>query len=220
MTLLRYRRLADVPPPERELLEVDADGAFTMWRSNGPTIGRFGGRVPDIDDLRARVAAAAAAPAPEGGDIPADASVETIELDDARVSMEAGEPVEGPWGELFSACRGLLDALRDRPVAAVTLEVVDGGRARLSHAGDGTLPLELDEARIAVTAWADGAEAGAGRSDGLGLGRVDAAPGWSAELTLPAVEAPKGAQVVVTVDAVADDEGVMIPVLWTARFEA
>jgi hypothetical protein len=221
MTLLRYRRLADAPPPERELLDIDEDGSFTMWRSNGPTIGRFEGQVTHIAELAGRAMAAASAAVPEAADIPADASMETVELEGGSLSVEAGEPVAGPWGEVLTACRSLLDALRDRPVAAVTLEIVDAGHARLVHAGREVLPLELDYARIGVTAWADGQQAGSGGTEGLGLGRVDAAPGWSTELTLPPVDAPTGAKVVVTVDAVADDAGLMIPVRWTAPpFEA
>ncbi len=50
--IVTYRRVGGMqPPPDRELLTIDDDGSFTLWRSVGwatypPTpVGRFSGRL-------------------------------------------------------------------------------------------------------------------------------------------------------------------------------
>jgi hypothetical protein len=218
MTMLRFQRLSGYPPPEREMLDIADDGTFTLWRSMGPVVGRFGGKVPDRDELAALVAAVEGSDPPEPGELPADAATETVETDGGTATVEAGEAVDGPWGDLFAAGRKLADELRDQPVAAIAIEVdASDGVVRLTQRGDGVLPLELDRARVSARAWKDGRQAGGGTTDELGLGRVEAGPGWSTSIDLPDTDAPSGARLTVEASFVADDEGIYVPVVASAR---
>src|SRR5438270_6614307 len=161
VTALAFRRLSFAPPPEREMLTVNDDGRFELWRSNGPIVGRFAGAVPDATALAALVSAAAATPPPAvPSALPPDAATEVVEVGDTSATVEAGEGADGPWGELISACRRLLDQLRDEPVAAVALVVESPTGARLEHRGREPLPLELDNATVAANVWHDGRQAG------------------------------------------------------------
>lgn len=217
MTGLRFRRIAHAPPPERELLDVDEAGAFTMWRSRGAIVGRFAGTVPDADAVAALADAAAAADPPAAPTLPADAAGESVEVDGRSARVEAGESVPGPWGELLAACRGLLDDLRDQPAAAIEAALVDGGATvRLEHRGTASLPLELDGTTVTARAWHEGRQVGGATGDPADLGFADAGPGWAVELPVPALGAPAGARLTVQVSMIADDDGIYVPLLASA----
>ena len=89
-------------------------------RTRAPSAGSRA-RWPAIDDLRAAVEAARAAAPPDPGDVPADASEETVEAGGATGRFVARRPVEGPWAPLVDACRTILDAMVEAPLAAVGL---------------------------------------------------------------------------------------------------
>ncbi len=219
MTLVTWRRLSSMFPPERELLDVDADGSFRLWRSIAPVVGRFGGSLSagSAAEIARLVAAVGSSAAPGPGSLPADASVEQLEIGEKRSVFEAGVDVAAPWGDLLAACRRLADERTDSPLAAIALEpelVAGGLRVRLVHRGSGVLPVELASARAEVGVWRELLNP-ENVSAGFDAGRVDAGPGWAVETTahLPALEA--GDKVMATVSVVVDDGGVFIPVtIW------
>lgn len=217
MTLVTWRRLSSMPPPEREILEVEPDGSFRLWRSIAPVVGRFGGSLPDdaAADLRRLVDAVGSSSAPRPGKVPPDASVEQLEIAGTLSVFEADGDLAAPWGDLLAACRRLADGLVDRPLAAIALEVdlADGGaQIRLVHRGSGSLPVELAAARLKVAVWRAMINAANATAPALDLGRVDAGPGWSTEtaVDLPALE--PGDKVTADARFIADDGGVFIPV--------
>jgi len=218
-TLLRFRRLADAPPPERELLDVRADGSATAWRSNGRVVGRFAGPIADLEALRAALAGVDGVPAPSGPELPADAAVETVELGERVARFESRTGVDGPWGPLVRACRVLLDELTASPLAAVGASLGPDGSLRLEARGTEALPLELGSLEVAITLWRDGREAASGRVAGGDVDRVEAGPGWSLELDPPAVAIEGGGTLASTATFVADDDGIYVPVALTASVE-
>jgi hypothetical protein len=212
MSHVVFRRLSSAPPPERELLTVEEGGAFTMWRSLGPVVGRFAGTLPDPARLAALAAAAGGAAPPSGpGELPSGASVDFLEVGDSSARVEAEGGVPGPWGALLDACRQLLGDLTDQPLAALTLRADDPSRPRLDHRGQATLPLELDSAAVTVELWRDGVQAVVAGSGPLGLGRVDAGPGWSVTVEIGAVDVSRGGLLTARASLVADDDGVFVP---------
>lgn len=210
--LLSFARLNDSPPPERELLDVDDDGSFRAWRSIGPVVGRFAGQVPDLDAVRALAEAAAADPAPSRTEVPPHASIEQLTVGEQTATVGIRDRPDGPWGELLRTCRRLLDAARDQPLAALTLDVLGVDRVRLRHLGSEALPVELDFARAELKLWREGEVVAATAAEELGLGRVEAGPGWSIDIALPGFEDREGL-LSASVSLVADDDGVYVPVV-------
>ena len=143
MTLVTYSRLADSPPPERELLEVEPDGRARAWRSNGTVIGRFGGTAGDLAGLRAAVEEAAAGEPPAVAALPPGAALEIVETGGQTARLEARAPVDGPWAGLVELCRRELDAQIDAPLAAIAGVLGTDGGFRLEHRGSESLSLEL-----------------------------------------------------------------------------
>lgn len=217
--LLAFGRHGSAFPPERELLHVDADGSYVLWRSFGAAaVGRFRGTVPDLDGLEQQVDAARGAPAPGPPAVEPDASVEVVALRDGEeVELAADGSVGGPWGALVATCRRLLDVLTESPSAAVVASLPDAATLRLAHAGDEVLPVELGSLAVEVTRWHEGLQVGWSTTHPSGLGHVDAGPGWALDVALdPAATAGPG-QLVVTATFVANDGGVYVPVVATAR---
>ena len=202
------RRLGGrVPPADNEHLEVAPDGGFRMWRSaNTAVAGRFAGSL-DGAELAALVEEARAAAA--AGDLEVqvlpDDAIERVEVDGARAEMGGGSRLEGPWAALVAHLHRLLDELTDRPLAALALQLDQGGRrARLVHCGSEPLRLELSKLSARAVLWGPGwwlledwrsggaappggtAPAGeavpAGYAQGAGSAAVVAGPGWSLEL--------------------------------------
>jgi hypothetical protein len=213
VTAVEFRRLGGAPPPEREVLQVDGDGRFTLWRSIGsPAVGRFSGGVPDPAGLAALVAAVEGEQGTGRVEVPAGAPVEEVEVGGAVAAAEADLNPPGPWGPLLAACRRLTESLTDQPDAAVALVGVEApGRWRLEHRGTGVLPLELDHAELLLTLWRDGQQAGTAGTGPLGAGRVEAGPGWTLELDVPGAPDPSGGILLARLELVGEDGGVLVP---------
>ena len=205
--IARLRRLGGrVPPADNEHLDVAPDGSFSMWRSaNTGVAGRFAGSL-DGGELAALVEEARAAAAAGDLEVQAfpDDAVERVEVDGAHAEMGGGSQLDGAWAPLVARLHRLLDELTAQPLAAVALQVEQGGRrAALVHRG--SQPLHLDLAKLASRAvlwgpewwlledWRSGeagpaaaappAEGAAGPGAGEGAaGPVVAGPGWSLEL--------------------------------------
>jgi hypothetical protein len=229
MTPVELRRLDDRFPPLRELLFVEPDGGFRMWRSNAAVVGWFAGRLPDAAGFASLAEAAAAEepPASPGGATrPADAVVDELRVGEMTFATAPWDRGSGAWGVLLAACRELLEALLDQPAAAVALVLPSldqgaPGTARLEHRGEGVLPVELGAASISVEAYTDaGGRVGFATAEGPGLRHVDAGPGWTADLSIPPLDVQAGTEIVVRVTFVADDEGVVVPVQLSASFIA
>ena len=214
--MVRYRRLSSSPPPERELLTVDDDGGFLGWRSRGAVVGRFEGRLPDLDPLRAVIERSTGEPAPTARELPFDAAIERIEAGGREASTRAGDSPPGAWGDLLAWCRGQLGAMTADPVAAIAVSFAAPGTVRLEHRGTAILPLELASLSVELGRWRDGVFVDAVPADTGGLGRVEAGPGWSIEVAVPSPEAAPGDQVVASVQLVVEDRGIYVPVLCTA----
>jgi hypothetical protein len=207
-----FRRLDQRFPPKRELLAIDPDGTFRMWRSGARIVGRFAGRVPDPDAFAALAEAAGAEAAPPGPQLPPDAVVDSVRVGGVTFSTAPWDQGGGPWGELVIACRGLLEQLLDQPDAAVALVLPRPAIARIEHRGNGVLPIELGAASVLVEAYGPSGRLAAAPAGVPGVAHVDAGPGWTLDVAIPVLEAPAGAQVLVRVTFVAQDDGVAVPV--------
>jgi len=224
--MVRYGRFADAPPPERELLDVGDDGMATAWRSIAPAGGRFAGRVPDPDGLRALVEAAVAAAAPGAGSsgalrLPPDVVIETVEAGGISVTLPLDDAPPGPWAELAIACRTALAAVSSLPEAAMAVAaaaLTADGTLHLEHWGTEPLTVELGSMAASANLWRDGVAAWTGvYAMPDGLERTAVGPGWVLELS-PAEAIPTGGgMLVAAVDLVADDAGVFVPLTLTAH---
>jgi hypothetical protein len=220
MSRVAFARLSDAPPPLREMLDIDDDGSWRVWRSVGTAIGRFAGS-GDADAGAGRgilelAAAAEQSEPPRGDEFPADATVDSIDLGGRSVSVPYRQSPDGPWGKLFKACRDLLDEALTQPLAAIGLELAGSGRVRLEHRGDESLPVEFGAAQVEATVWTPDGTFVASGTGKIDAGHVDAEPGWSLEVSLEGIDASAKGQPVVFVSFVADDGGVYIPVVLSA----
>lgn len=221
MTLLRLARLSDAPPPARELLDVGDDGTLRGWRSQGPLVGACRGAAPDVDRLRALVAAAAAAPVPRAATFPLDATVESLEAGGVELDVTEHTVLDGAWGDLLEAARGLLDdALPTMPLAAVAMVIASPDLVRMEHRGEVALTVELGAARVEITRWRDGTPVGDAEVRGLGLGRTETGPGWTAGIALRGPAGKPGDLLTASAWFVADDGGVLVPVVLTGHATA
>jgi hypothetical protein len=174
------------PPPDREHLDIAADGTFSLWRSvRSPVVGAFAGRLDDDRSahLRELAAAAAAAEPPAAKQMPG-AATETITVGPASLRTGSSNDLPGPWGELVSVLRSWLVELTASPAAAIALDVAaDGSSAKLVHRGDGTIPVDLSSLSVRAVVWGPGWEQrGQWSAESPAAGRVDAGPGWSHDL--------------------------------------
>ena len=235
MSLVAFERYGDRFPPERELLSVEADGSFRMWRSFGAAAaGRFAGAVADVAALADLAERALAADPPGAGTVEADGSVEIVTAGAVKVEVEAGARVPGPWGELLARLRQLLDELVSQPLATVGGRLDRGGAFHLEHGGSAVLPLELGHLRVRVVRWSGGVEAAVAEGSPGGLGHVEAGPGWALDVPFDGVVVGGGrdgggdggdgdggggggGRVVGTATFVAVDDGVYVPVVVTAH---
>jgi hypothetical protein len=186
--LLSYRRQGGAPPPDRELLEVSGEGAFTMWRTiarafDPPTpVGRFAGTLTadGLDRLRA-----AAGEAERAGDLseemPAGSAVEETTVGKRTATLPHTASPDGPWGALVDQVRRLLVDLTAQPRAAVGLRLGDG--LQLVHLGGEPLRLGLGQVEVRAILWDAYEQRGTWRWAGaLAQEPVDAVPGWTLEL--------------------------------------
>jgi hypothetical protein len=178
--------------------------------------------VPDPSGLRALVAGVAGSSPPSAGSLPLDATVDTLAVAGRELEVSANGSVDGEWGALLDACRGLLDDAAASPVAAVALVIAGPGELRLEHRGTESLPIELANLWVEVTRWRGDTPVGSAERSVPGLGRVEAGPGWSLAVELeggPAHGEP-GDLLTASAAFVAEDEGVFVPVLVTGRSPA
>ncbi len=219
MSRVAFARLSDASPPLREMLDVDENGSWTVWRSVGVAVGRFAGSGEAASGAGKRIidlaAAAEGSQEPSSKDVGADATVDSIDIGDRSVAVPYRHSPDGPWGALFAACRIVLDEALDHPKAAIALVVAAPDRVRLEHRGEEPLPIELGSAQVEATVWADGVfvAAGTGRIE---AGHVDAGPGWSLEVPLEGIDPAAKGEAVTFVSFVANDGGVYIPVVLSA----
>jgi hypothetical protein len=177
------------------LLEINPDGTFSMWRSVGNAtqppapIGRFAGQLEPQIQAELQQAAAKAV---EAGNFkltpPPGAATETITLDQVQARLGANDEPEGAWAGLIEQLRRLLGDLTASPQAAISLELLDGGRAaRLTHHGPDALQLDLSGLTVRAVLWEGYNKAGDWRANELPAGATDnitAGPGWSFDLPL------------------------------------
>jgi hypothetical protein len=212
MTRVELRRLGGGFPPLRELLFVEPDGSFTMWRSNTEIIGRFAGRVPDPTALAALVDAAERERPPAGRELVPDAAEDELRVGDHLLSTTPSDPSHGARGGLLASCRELLEALLGQPLAAVSLELPEPDVVRLAHRGTQVLPVELGSLGLRIDVYRDTTRLVTQAPELPDIHHVDAGPGWVLDLAVPPLEVPPGAMRLVRVRLVAVDNGVFVPV--------
>jgi hypothetical protein len=220
------RRGGRKPPRDNELLTVEDDGSFTLWRSVGwttqpPTpVGRFAGRLAgeEWERLRAEVAAAQ-----QAGDLQMtprpDSSVDAIELaEGARGRLGNNDRPTGPWAALVATLRTLLVELTAYPQAALALEVkADGSGARLMRHGSQPLDVALDDLTVRAVQWREHAKTGdwsAPRDNALvSRSQETTEDGWTFELPFDHGFAMEpGCEVVAYVNLAIYDNGRRVPV--------
>lgn len=187
---IRYTRTGGLKPPrDREVLEIGADGSFTLWRSiaaatqPATAIGSFAGKAPEYAALLRLAKAAAAAgelsirPAP-------DSPVESIQVGDVKARLGIYDQPEAPWGPFIERMRMLLGELTSMPRAALALELdQDGMAARLVQHGSDPLTLDLSDLTVRAVLWEGSNKQGDWWARGAaGPQSVEATPGWTYEL--------------------------------------
>ena len=194
---LSFERRGGAPPPDDEALALAEDGSFTARRTmGGPRIGSFEGRLPGDDMQRLNAAVDAAARAEDLTlPTPGHGATEVLEVAGRRLQLGSNETPPRPWRRLVEQAReALTGSAIASPKAAVEL-VADSRSARLDHAGD--RPIEIDIGSVAVQVIRVADEGGVlGRWNGrVTEGLVDdgeklvptpawvtAGPGWSVPL--------------------------------------
>ncbi len=225
--IVKYRRRGGHrPPPDRETLDIDDDGSFSMWRSVPPAplpAGRFQGTLSgeDAEALAAEAAAAAAAGGLEVLPKPG-AAIETYEVAGAKAKLGHHDEPEGPWGQLIEHVRDLSEDLTDQPRAAISVEVEPGGSAaRLVHLGDEPLRLDLRDLSVRAVQWEQHQPAGDWRSAEGHPGpsaQLTAEPGWRLDLPFDhGFSAAEGREIVAYVTLGAFDDDVAVHLSLTSR---
>ena len=206
------------PPLFREILTIEGDGSFTMWRSVGMAaslpspIGRFGGSLDD-DELAALLAAVKQAQS-EGSrswTVAPDSPEDRIEVDGVEATLGLHDQGDGAWKELLGRLRPLLGELTYSPRAAIKLEVGDDAVL----VGQGPEALKIDLSRLSVRAdhWRDGESLGSWEASDQDLGAVETGPGW--QLRLPfehGFDVGPGDRLIVRVGFAAYDGDELVPV--------
>ena len=194
---LRFERRGGAPPPDDEELALAEDGSFTAFRTiGGPRIGSFDGRLAGrvLTRLRAAVETAASA---ENLTIatPRHGATEVLAVAGRTLELGSNETPPKPWRALLDRVRALFeDEVIDSPSAAIGV-VADARTARLVHAGDGSIEVDVGSIAVRVIRISDEG-AVLGRWNGRPAGSlvdngetlvptprwVTAEPGWSATL--------------------------------------
>ena len=160
--IIRYARSGGhPPPPDREILTIDEDGTFTMWRSIGSAVqpsspvGRFAGRLDDqtLESLKSAIVEVALV-----GDITTKlkpgSAVVNIDTGLVKARMGIHDEPENAWSQLVAIMKGLLKQLTTKPEAAISLTVSDDGRrAHLEHLGQQPLELDLSQLTVYAVLW-------------------------------------------------------------------
>lgn len=181
--LLVYRREGGSVPPDHEILTVDRDGTFDLWRTVGgdSPVGRFRGQVPPGDLAVLQQAADDCRRAqPIHLSLPPDAAREKVIVGkDASTWADDAEP-QPPFAALASVARRLTRELTAFPASGVALTLAES--SSLNHLGPDQIELDLSEATVRAIRWEGGAVADrwAGALDGPRS--VSAGPGWVYEV--------------------------------------
>jgi hypothetical protein len=201
---LIFRREGGMPPPDHEVLTLDAGGSFDLWRtiaraSRPPSpVGRFRGQVDgdEWSQLARMIDACRRAPAVELS-LPPDAAQDKVVLG-KRISTWADDKTPpAPFDTLAAELRRLLGSLTASPEAAIAAEITGQQAAQLVHLGVKPLELDLTQARVRAVRWGDdGAAAEEWTADVGGPRSVAAGPDWSYQLPF---EHPFGAGATVSV---------------------
>lgn len=217
MSRVAYTRSSDAPPPLLETLDVEADGSWRAWLSNGPVIGRFEDDAGGGEILAAADAASGEAP-PEPADLSSHPTVDRVVLgaSGTEVAVPASAEPGGAWGTLLAASRSLVESAAAHPASALAIVIVAPNRIRIEQRGIRPLTVEFGRASVDATVWAgDGTFVASGRGT-VDAERVEAGPGWALEVALDGIDGPVRGDMVVAVSFVADDGGVYIPVMLAA----
>ncbi len=203
MKIMYTRRGGRMPPPDRELLTIEPDGSFTMWRSvNTPACGRFAGRLSvETWNVLQRDGVAAVQAGVLNRPILPDSAIETIQIEETWAKLGHTDTPDGAWGQMAIHLRQLLTSLCQEAEAAVSLHISpQATRAKLVHQGQ--RPLSLDFSRLSVRAILWGGyyeqQGNWSWSAPASLGHVEATPGWEFELNFQHGFAPTADQVVHT----------------------
>jgi len=217
------------PPRDREILTIEEDGSFSMWRSIGSAvhppspIGRFVGQLNT--QTRESLLAAVKEVSLEGDLVikpkPGSAVV-NIETDQVKARMGIHDEPDGPWSELAKLLQGLLGELTKCPVAAVMLDVSEGGeKARLIHLGRQPLLLDLSQLDVRAVLWEGHMKVGDWSASGTLSAEKDktlADVNWEMDLPFNHHFDPSSQQTVVAyVTFSVDHEGRFIPVKLTSK---
>jgi hypothetical protein len=182
------------PPHDREILDIQKDGTFSLWRSIGsaaypPTpVGRFKGQLSPADfrqvenDVENCIQAGNLKIPP----LP-DASIETIVLPKAQANLYIHAEPSGPWGILVTRLREYMKSLTNSPSAAISIEVSSNGKtASLSQLGSNPIQIDLADLTVRAVLWKEYRKLGdwfAPRGDLNKLPtRITAAQDWSFNL--------------------------------------
>jgi hypothetical protein len=208
-------------PQFDEVLEVDGDGVFNMWRSVSKAselpspIGRFAGSVTDAQ--KEALGAASKRAAGEGSRtwlVSPDSPVDKFEVDGVNATLGIHHQGEGAWQDLAALVRPLLRELTASPLAAIALEV-DGG-AKLVHQGTEPLTLDLSTLTVRADHWRDSqslARWTAPSPSATTHGEVVAKPGWKLQLPFEhGFDVQPGDRVTADVTFTAHDGNRLIPV--------
>lgn len=172
-----------------EHLRVSEDGKFELWLlSEAPVVGRFRGRLAAASTAELARLAGRLLPEPDAL-LPPGGHSERWIAGAASIAVPAGRTPGGPWGDLVTAARDLVDAMTEHPAAALSLSVAGDWRsATLRSVGSEGLAVAAEPFTVQVAAWSGYYEpvgtwdAPTGSvpvpSDGAG------APGWSVEIPL------------------------------------
>jgi len=190
---IHFRRSGGMkPPPDRENLQIEDDGSFSLWRSVGwttspPTAaGRFEGRLEAAERQKLDKLVKAAAK----GDnlqmkVKPDGAIDRLQLGQKSAVLGANDDADEPWYALVELLRELLGDLTRAPKAAVALKVApDGQSAHLVHQGQEALRLDLSNLTVRAVLWEGYLNQGDWRAkEAAGASApVTAGPGWSLEL--------------------------------------
>ena len=160
--MIRYARSGGFRPPrDREILTIEEDGTFTMWRSVGSAVhppspvGRFAGQLDP--QTRESLINAVTAVSLEGDleIIPKPGSaIVNIETDQVHARMGIHDEPNNSWADIAKLLQELLGKLTSSPVAAMKLAVSEGGKeARLIHLGQQPLILDLSALSVRAVLW-------------------------------------------------------------------
>ena len=160
--IIRYARSGgQPPPPDREILTIEEDGSFTMWRSIGSAVqppspvGRFSGQLNDqnLVSLKAAIEAVNL----EGDlviKLKPGSAVVNIDTGQVKARMGNHDEPDNSWLQLAELLKGLLKQLSQYPEAAMILTVSDDGqKTRLKHLGRRSLQLDLSQLTVRAVLW-------------------------------------------------------------------